>query len=170
MVQGLYLLIAPLGQVKTKLIHNFFFPPHPKTIRLVCLLSHTEINSFLVFLPAASDSLILNSNDPIHSIYFRRLFSRSNTFRVYDTAHCTRAPAYIWLLRDDECNAFFFIWWKSAPSASGGTLGKSADCIYHTRLMMRYRKRLFRNILLLLLLALFWGINKMSWLSHWPTN
>lgn len=60
-----------------------------------------------MFLPAAPDSLILNSNDPIHSIYFGGLFSGGNTFCVYDTAHCTRGSAYICLLRDDGWNAFF---------------------------------------------------------------
>lgn len=92
--QGLYLLIAPLGQEKTKLIHIFF--SHPKTIRLVCLLSRTEINSFPAFLPAVLDLLILNSNDPIHSIYFGRLFSGGNTF-VFMTQHIAQGDLHIYL-------------------------------------------------------------------------
>lgn len=94
MGQGLYLLIAPFGQEKTKLIHIFF--PHPKTIRPVCLLSHTEINSFLVFLPAVLDLLILNCNDPVHSIYFGRLFSGGNTL-VFMTQHIAQGDLHIYL-------------------------------------------------------------------------
>lgn len=61
-----------------------------------------------MFLPAAADSLILNSNDPIHSIYFGRLFFGGDTF-VFMTQHIAQGDLHIFdFVQDDEWSALSF--------------------------------------------------------------